>query len=161
MTIELDQVTETIERMKAARPWCNACRTMSYLEAMKLCDTEYWPVMRRDMKAAGYEELTDRAGWGMRCDACATGELYPWADKLDPQRVLEFVNTDTRCQSAFALDILKETLPAYYDTFRITELAPDCPESVKRQLQERCDELNAECKQCGALDCTKSHAEFM
>lgn len=28
--------------------------------------------------------------------------------------------------------------------WRVTHVAPDCPESVKHLLQERCDELNAE-----------------
>jgi hypothetical protein len=174
MTIELDQVTETIERMKRARPTCDKCATIGFTSAFDMRDS-FRPgcAINPYMESNGYELMTDSAGYVKRCAACASGKLFPWADKLDPERVRAFMETDARCQFTFSLDILKETLRDDIPIVRRTgaleamfayELAGS--EEGARELLRSIEppelsEPGVACRTCGALSCTKNHAEFM
>lgn len=108
----LHQAAHLIQRMRMARPTCDGCETASYAWARHLMqlgmNEEDTP--REFMYARGYEEAPHRAGYVKRCDTCANGRLFPWADKLDAERVADFLEHDVRCQSAFELAILEETL---------------------------------------------------
>lgn len=96
-----EEACAAIDRMLLARPTCAGCETRSYSEATAKPDT---------LSANGWEEMQHCAGYVKRCDACTNGQLFPWAARLDPDRVLAFVNGDPRCRHAFSLDLLRETL---------------------------------------------------
>jgi hypothetical protein len=100
--MDYERVTQDcIERMKVARPTCDRCDVISY----SLGDDAV-----EDYRRAGWEDLPHRAGLVARCPECQSGKLFPWADKLDVKRVAHMLEHDARCQSAFELKILEETL---------------------------------------------------
>lgn len=107
-----DEAVALIERMKTIRPTCEKCETASYAWARHLMtlgmNEEDTP--GEFMKARGYEESANFAGYVKRCDECASAQLFPWADQLDPDRVKHMVDTDRRCEDTFETSILKETL---------------------------------------------------
>lgn len=98
--IERDEVVKLIERMKTVRPTCDACETMPFIASLR--EPDYCP--------EGYEVMAHCAGYVKRCDACASGRSYPWADKLDVDKVRAFIETDPRCEDTFETRILEETL---------------------------------------------------
>jgi hypothetical protein len=108
-----EDAVETIERMKTIRPTCDKCEEASYAWARHLMtlgmNDEDTPA--EFMRARGFEPLIDQAGYVKRCEACANGKRFPWADQLDPDKVVAFANSDPRCVGkAFLLELLKETL---------------------------------------------------
>jgi len=95
-----EEAVEAIERMKTIRPTCDACERMPFFGHTST-----------RMLPEGFEVEAHRAGYVKRCDACANGKTYPWADQLDPVRVAVFASSDPRCaDKAFLLELLKETL---------------------------------------------------
>lgn len=90
---------ELIERMKTVRPTCDKCETRPFVASLKEPDGP-----------PGFEPMAHFAGYVKRCDACATRRTFPWADKLDVDRVAHMLDRDARCQHAFPLAILEETL---------------------------------------------------
>ena len=95
----LDEAKALIERMRLTRPTCPKCPRVGYDLA----------VSPEAMMQLEFEEAATFAGWIKRCRVCADSFAYPWADQLDPQKVIEF---DAARQHAFVwlLDDLKETL---------------------------------------------------
>jgi len=104
-----DGAVALIERMKTIRPMCEKCETASYAWARHLMtlgmNEEDTP--GEFMHARGYEESADRAGFVKRCEACAAAQSYPWADKLDPDRVVEYASTTVE---PFLVAELEQTL---------------------------------------------------
>lgn len=97
-----DEAVAEIERIKTIRPTCSKCERRGI-------DLAYL------LPPPGFEMEAHRAGYVKRCDACANGKLFPWADQLDPDKVIAFVDSDPRCidakgPKAFLIEILKETL---------------------------------------------------
>jgi len=77
-TITLDQARELIERMKAATGrTCEKC--------------ERAPMQGGVVLFGDWEEDLNVGGLVKRCDICKTSRKYPWAEKLDPERVLRFM----------------------------------------------------------------------
>lgn len=89
-----------IERMKTIRPTCHDC-------AWEPLDWPRGEAKLASMKAAGWEESPYTARLTLRCYPCRDSFSFPWADKLDAERVLEFMKAQS---GVFALDELKETL---------------------------------------------------
>lgn len=118
----LEDAKQLIERMKLARIECyDTCLRVGYQAASGAFVYTHggWTaehvfhdvVAVHDwMKAQGFEQATHHAGFLKRCPTCASTPMFPWADQLDPQRVLDFVLTDPRCEQAFELSILEETV---------------------------------------------------
>jgi hypothetical protein len=98
----LANALDVIEQAKACRPTCDQDERRPFYASL-----------REPNGPEGFELDPNFAGYRKRCPACATGKLYPWADKLDPERVRAFMETDPRCESAWPLSILEETLPSY------------------------------------------------
>lgn len=117
----IDDAKALIERMKPLRARCyDKCFTRSYqaLEgAWEHTHGGFGSEEFVDIQAVyawarklGFEQSPDHAGFLHRCPDCANTPMFPWADRLDPQRVLDFVLTDPRCEHAFELAVLEETL---------------------------------------------------
>lgn len=93
-----DEAVALIERMKTIRPTCEKCETMPFVASLR--DPDYCP--------EGYEVMSHCAGYVKRCDACATGHQFPWADDLTPEAVCAFVAKEPwRDDTAWLLDELK------------------------------------------------------
>lgn len=118
----LEDAKQLIERMKTARLECyDTCIRVGYQAASGAFVYTHggWTAehvfhdvvaVHEWMKAQGFEQATHQAGFLKRCKACADTRMFPWADKLDPQRVLDFVLTDPRCGGVFELAVLEDTL---------------------------------------------------
>jgi hypothetical protein len=116
----LEDAKRLIERMKLARQRCwDQCIEVPAQVAAggyeathggfsnQLLQTEQVDAW---MLKQGFERVEYKLGYMKRCATCAADRMFPWADKLDPQRVLDFVLTDPRCEQAFELSILEDTL---------------------------------------------------
>lgn len=90
---------DCIARMKTARPMCEKCETLPYFGHKST-----------RMLPPGFEHAPNHAGYVKRCDSCANGQLFSWADKLDVERVAYALEYVPACQEAFDLAILEETL---------------------------------------------------
>lgn len=117
----LEDAKQLIERMKLARVTCfDRCITVGYQQASgayaftkhgKFTDELIeMPAVTAWMKKYGFELASDRPGYLGRCRECEVTPMFPWADKLSPEAVLQFVLTDPRCEQAFELSILEDTL---------------------------------------------------
>jgi hypothetical protein len=101
----IDDAKEIIERMKAARSQdpCEKCEREPFTASLKEPDGP-----------PGFELATGFACYFKRCEACQTSRLFPWADRLDAEKVAAFVETDPRiCGGmvfAWPLALLEETL---------------------------------------------------
>jgi len=136
----LEDAKQLIERMKLARIECyDTCIRVGYQAASGAFVYTHggWTaehvfhdvVAVHDwMKTQKFEQATHQAGFLKRCPACAATPMFPWADKLDPQRVLNFVLVDPRCESAFELSILEDTLR--HQVEQVEMLPPELMETV-------------------------------
>lgn len=117
----IEDAKQLIERMKVAKSRCyDKCFTRSYNDVQGAFEYTHGGFGSNEFvdieavyawaKKLGFEQNPDGPGFLMRCRDCAPKLLFPWADKLDPQRVLDFVLTDPRCDAAFELAILEDTL---------------------------------------------------
>lgn len=102
-TYTLDEAVGMISRMRSARPECANCELKSYSDAR---DAEH----AQQLFDAGWEPLADRAAFVRRCASCATSKRYPWADRLDAERVLKWINDKPNLGSYGLIDLrsLKE-----------------------------------------------------
>lgn len=133
----IEDARQLIERMKLARIECyDDCTRVGYHAAAGafiythggwtadhvMHDVEAVHVWMRNQ---GFVQATHQAGFLKRCATCASTPMFPWADKLTAERVLEFVLTDPRCEQAFELSILEDTLRP-----RVEVLPPELQEAV-------------------------------
>jgi len=103
-----------IEQARQARPTCEHCETATILE---LYDRGYRfrTVEQQDMVFTillpkGWDLNPAGPGFVRRCPTCAVGRAFPWADRLDVERVVQMLEQDPRCKHRFHLDILEDTL---------------------------------------------------
>jgi hypothetical protein len=113
----LEDAAELKQRMMSAHGWCYAaCKVVGLQQMQGACEyANGWPddlMLPVDdwARSQGFTVMSDRDAYVRRCETCKTTALYPWATELDPERMVEFINTDERCINPFPLDILKETL---------------------------------------------------
>jgi hypothetical protein len=88
-----------IAHAKTIRPICAKCDRQPFYASLREPDGP-----------EGYELEENFAGYVKRCEACASGKAYPWADRLDEEHVERMLKNDPRCRSAFAISIMRETL---------------------------------------------------
>lgn len=98
----LQDAKDLIERMKTARPNCAFCATEPYDWFMRRTEES-----RARMREVGWEESSHTAMVFLRCYSCRDGRTFPWAEKLDLERVLAHMKTKT---SAWALSELEALL---------------------------------------------------
>jgi len=159
----LEDAQAVIDRMKSARPTCDKDETIPFYASLREPDGP-----------PGFEPDPNFAGYRKRCDACANGRLFPWADKLDPERVRAFMETDPRCQSAFELSILEETISPYVlavdqklktieQSMELYLLSMDLygvPPASIASIAPPVPQQTYACAKCGELHCTRNHPEF-
>lgn len=107
----LDDARDTLEHMRAQHPECDACQTKSYATLFDENPGSLQNGLSTHLRD-GWEHLTERAGIIKRCPACAISQLFPWAEKLTPEQVFEWVNRkraeNTHPWIAFSLADMKE-----------------------------------------------------
>lgn len=116
----LEDAKQLIERMKLARIrcWHDCIEVQSQFAAGGYEAThggfrnEFLVQEQVDawMKTLGFERVQYAESYLKRCPQCASVRMFPWSDKLSPEAVLQFVLTDPRCEQAFELSILEDTL---------------------------------------------------
>jgi hypothetical protein len=79
----LEEAEKLILRMRVTRPYCKDCPTLSYQE-----------VEGNRCPPAGYSEAPHIAGYIKRCEKCARTERFPWAERLTPQAVVDFIDRE-------------------------------------------------------------------
>ena len=109
-----------IERTKACRDTCrDTCDIVSYdLELTILSGSApQLPDLRRELGEVvlrhlgpGWIHAPHAPGFLRRCERCANKPLYPWADRLKPEKVLEFMVLPVVNGHVFALSDLRVTL---------------------------------------------------
>jgi len=95
----LKDAAALIERMKTIRPTCAFCAQESY-DWYKLRTAE----SQQRMLAVGWEQEPHQASYVLRCYPCRDTVKYPWAAKLDAERVLAHMKTK---DSVWCLDELE------------------------------------------------------
>lgn len=118
MTQMLDAM-HAIEGLQAARGECDECEMLNFREMLKRFGELGRPTSLACNAALrdGWSQMPDRAGVIKRCQICRDTPLYPWADKLDPVRVLAYMKTMPN-DHAWSLSLLKETLMTNLGTYK-------------------------------------------
>ena len=88
----LEAVAELVADMKHLRTECDDCLHSVYCP---MCP------------AIGWELHPFRNGWIRRCEKCQQTPLYPWAWRLDLERVRDWLNAQSKTRFALVLDELK------------------------------------------------------
>lgn len=117
-TPTLEDAREIVERMKVARPTCPSCDVIAYDVLLNLVQgvpativdrdgltEDVGEVLRRHLDEE-WEPSPNNASFFRRCATCREARTYPWASKLDAERVLAHMKTKV---GAWALNEL-ETL---------------------------------------------------
>jgi len=110
-----------ILRLVSQRPTCDACPVVTYDDAKRfylvhvMIEREAnaavtFEEVRRHMNSRGWYDATHKPGFFKRCKDCEESLMFPWAERLLVEDVTDFMLTDPRCEAAFSVDILKETL---------------------------------------------------
>lgn len=103
----IDTAKDVIQRAKDCRGECDACERTSFhalYQQHHAAGGEGMPSLPE-----GFEHMTNAAGVIKRCQSCAETPLCPWADQLDPERVLAFMQAHN--DHAWSLSALQELLP--------------------------------------------------
>jgi hypothetical protein len=91
----LDEAKALIERMKTYRVTCPECERVS---------------MAKSPCPDGFEEDPARPWWVKRCRVCQDTPMYPWADKLDPERVVKYEASRPKNEWVWELAGLESTI---------------------------------------------------
>lgn len=113
----LEDATALIERTKACRPSCDDCSEFSYDALLRVC-RGIAPPLPDDFHeqlgkfigsflSADWQEQAHSTSYLRRCAACRQRPEFPWADKLEPEKVLAFMSKQT---GVFWLGDLRKTL---------------------------------------------------
>lgn len=105
-----DDAHQLIELVRTCRPTCADCETGSSVWARHLMTLEMrcGETLEKFMAAQGYEADLLRDCFTRRCSKCKTSKEYPWANRLDAKRVVEFVNAVRMVGYTFA--VLEKTI---------------------------------------------------
>ena len=82
----LDEAKALIERMKEARGCCAGCEHVAYADI----PGSWWVLTKAELAAQGWYQPADRAGFVRRCETCRSTPTFPWAGRLDAERVREY-----------------------------------------------------------------------
>lgn len=115
----LDDAKEIIERTKAARPMCSECSVFDIRAVWHVTSGKHPPLDEDAVQAVLEAEVGTQLGtdWQhrfgasfiKRCDRCAATPEFPWAARLDAEKVLAFMKAQPE-GSAFWLGALEKTL---------------------------------------------------
>lgn len=86
----IESAHDWIDSLKASRPTCDACEKKSYDTLFKESPGALANGLAAH-KRDGWEHLVDEAGIVRRCATCAASRRHPWADRLDAERVRDYV----------------------------------------------------------------------
>jgi hypothetical protein len=91
IVVSMEMAKEAVDHCKAARKGpCDKCERCSY-DTVKACgSTVFGSILVDAMTKSGWEPCPDRAAYFKRCDECK-GPRFPWAPKLDVERVREWM----------------------------------------------------------------------
>lgn len=113
----LDDAKAVIEKTKAARPQCSKCSNFDIRAFWHVTSGKHPPIDEDRMQAAVEAEVSAQLGPGWqhqygaafckRCESCAATPEFPWAHRLDVEKVQAFMNEQ---QNAFWLGELEKTL---------------------------------------------------
>jgi len=101
----IEHVAGLIADMKAMRPECDCCDNVSYSRVVG--DYGDLPTGICKLEARGYELDIYMQRMLKRCAVCSTSRVYPWADRLDVERVHQWLNENC-ARGILILDRLKE-----------------------------------------------------
>lgn len=114
----LDEAKVLIERTKACRPDCDDCSEFTYDALLRQVRGSVDPLpddfheklgkFIGTFLDAGWEEQPHRPSYLRRCAACRQRPLFPWAERLDAEKVLAFMQA--KPGRAFWLGDLEKTL---------------------------------------------------
>jgi hypothetical protein len=115
----LDDAKAVIEKTKAARPQCSECSNFDVRAYWHVTSGKH-PALDEDrLQAAVEAEVTAQLGpdWEhrygaafcKRCEKCAATPEFPWANRLDAEKVLAFMRVHQE-RGAFWLGELEKTL---------------------------------------------------
>jgi len=114
----LDDAKEVIERTKAARPMCSQCSVFDIRAYWHVSSGKHPPLDEDAVQTALEAEVTRQLGasWQprygasfvKRCEKCAATPEFPWAERLDAEKVLAFMKAHPR--RAFWLGELEKAL---------------------------------------------------
>lgn len=107
MECTLDEAKATIERMKVARSTCAFCAREAFDWFERRTEES-----RARMLAVGWVEEPGGPAVVLRCYECRDKPTFPWADKLDAEKVRAFMEQKGREQPLHAwwLGELEKTL---------------------------------------------------
>lgn len=101
----LEDARAIIERMKSARPTCASCDVIRYDVLLHLVHGVPAAIVDRDGLTEDVGEVLRRhldeewepspfnASYFRRCATCREARAYPWASRLDAERVLAHMKT--------------------------------------------------------------------
>jgi len=118
--LTLDDAKEVIERTKACRPSCDDCSEFTY-DALLCRVRGFVDPLPDDFHEklgkfigsfldAGWEEQPHKPSFLRRCAACRQRPEFPWAERLDAEKVLAFMRVEYERSGCFWLGALEQTL---------------------------------------------------
>lgn len=118
--LTLDDAKEVIERTKASRVDCDDCTRISYDCLFRLDSGKADPMdglqellakaTAEYLKERGFEEIPHAPGYIKRCETCRNTPTFPWAHRLDAEKVLAFMRVEYERRGVFWLGELEKTL---------------------------------------------------
>lgn len=119
MELNLAGAKEVIERTKACKPRCDRCQVVAYHGVYTVQAGRFPHIpddeLQRDigkvfekMLGQGWEHSPCSPSLFKRCEQCAATPEFPWASRLDAEKVLEFMRANEN--RAFWLGELEKTL---------------------------------------------------
>lgn len=115
----LEDAKDVVERTKAARPMCSECSTFDIRACWHVTSGKYPPLNEDALQSVLEAEVHAQLGpsWDhrygasftSRCEKCAATPEFPWAARLDVEKVLAFMKAQP-ADSAFWLGELERTL---------------------------------------------------
>lgn len=107
MEVALEDVHDVIKRTQRSRPTCSSCTVISITGpwfhlsqgepvAFEGLQTALNHAARRHLAGHDWELSSSHASDGgdvftKRCEKCATAKTFPWAERLDAERVRKFM----------------------------------------------------------------------
>jgi hypothetical protein len=117
----LEDAKAAIEKTKAARPRCSECSVFDIRAFWHVTSGKHPPLdedVIQDVVEASVLSQLGTLGWSLNhyggsfikpCEKCAATPEFPWAGRLDAEKVLAFMKAQP-ADSAFWLDALERTL---------------------------------------------------
>lgn len=116
--LTLDDAKAMIERTKASRGDCDDCTRLSYDCLFRLDSGKAEPMdglqellakaTREYLLERGFEQMPHMPGYIKRCEKCRNTPTFPWAGRLDAEKVLAFAREEYARRGVFWLGELEK-----------------------------------------------------